>query len=292
MNNKDGRRFGDVESDNLHSNVLNRGSMHSDGWPKGSRIGIMGGTFDPIHNAHLALAEEARLQLSLDRVWFMPAGSPYLNKHNSISPSRHRFRMTELALGMHPWFRVSRFEEHSNYQRVSARPADAGMVAEESAVSVGRENVEGSAVSVGRKIAEGSTVSDEGKGSGRTYTADTLRMLKEVCPETEFYFIIGADQLYTLESWYKPEEVFRHAVIVCAERDVDDTVSGRRDFLAQAEYLRGKFQARIELLSFVPMDISSTLVRKRTAEGRDIAGLVPEAVAEYIKANNLYSPEA
>ena len=61
------------------------------------RVGIMGGTFDPIHNAHLALAECAQAQLQLDEVWFMPAGDPYLKHSRKVSPATERAAMTELA---------------------------------------------------------------------------------------------------------------------------------------------------------------------------------------------------
>lgn len=74
------------------------------------RVGIMGGTFDPIHHAHIALAECAKAQLSLDEVWFMPAGDPYLKHSRKVSPAADRAAMTALAIAGHPGFRLSRLE--------------------------------------------------------------------------------------------------------------------------------------------------------------------------------------
>lgn len=73
------------------------------------RIGIMGGTFDPIHIGHLVCAEEARVQFSLDQVIFMPAGNPAL-KPDTITSAEDRYLMTVLATASNPDFRVSRLE--------------------------------------------------------------------------------------------------------------------------------------------------------------------------------------
>ena len=70
------------------------------------RIGIFGGTFDPVHLGHLAMAEEARLQLELDRVLFVPAGQPWLKEGQTLSAARHRVRMVQLAVASNPYFQV------------------------------------------------------------------------------------------------------------------------------------------------------------------------------------------
>jgi nicotinate-nucleotide adenylyltransferase len=73
------------------------------------RIGVMGGTFDPIHQGHLVAAEEARWQFDLDQVVFVPAGQPW-QKPVGVSPAEDRYRMTELATASNPGFTVSRLE--------------------------------------------------------------------------------------------------------------------------------------------------------------------------------------
>lgn len=74
-----------------------------------ARIGIMGGTFDPIHIGHLSAAEEARIQFNLDRVIFMPAGEPAF-KPGQVSPAEDRYVMTVLATAANPYFEASRLE--------------------------------------------------------------------------------------------------------------------------------------------------------------------------------------
>ncbi len=74
------------------------------------RVGILGGTFDPPHFGHLALAEWARTQLRLDQVWFIPAGQPPHKRAAGTSAAAHRLAMTRLAVRGNPAFRVSSLE--------------------------------------------------------------------------------------------------------------------------------------------------------------------------------------
>lgn len=73
-------------------------------------IGILGGTFDPIHVAHLAVAEEAREAIGLERLLFVPAGLPPHKPERPISPAHHRLAMVEAAIADNPAFAVSRIE--------------------------------------------------------------------------------------------------------------------------------------------------------------------------------------
>ena len=74
------------------------------------RLGIMGGTFDPIHNGHLVAAEQAFDDLNLDVVVFMPAGSPAFKQDKRVSSGEDRYAMTLLATSDNPHFLASRFE--------------------------------------------------------------------------------------------------------------------------------------------------------------------------------------
>ncbi|MCL4078976.1 nicotinate-nucleotide adenylyltransferase [Coriobacteriia bacterium Es71-Z0120] len=74
------------------------------------RIGIMGGTFDPIHYGHLVTAEEALVQFNLDKVVFMPTGNPVRKTHRKVTPAEHRYLMTVIATASNPDFEVSRME--------------------------------------------------------------------------------------------------------------------------------------------------------------------------------------
>lgn len=74
------------------------------------RIGIMGGTFDPIHMAHLLAAEEAHFRFNLDKVVFVPCGVPAHKKPYEVTPAEHRYAMVLLATIGNPHFEVSRIE--------------------------------------------------------------------------------------------------------------------------------------------------------------------------------------
>jgi nicotinate-nucleotide adenylyltransferase len=73
-------------------------------------VGILGGTFDPVHSGHLILAEVAREQLNLNEVLFIPAGQPWLKVERTITPAKHRLQMLRLALDDTPYFRTSEME--------------------------------------------------------------------------------------------------------------------------------------------------------------------------------------
>jgi len=74
------------------------------------KIGLMGGTFDPIHYGHLVAAEEARINFNLSKVIFIPAGNPPHKKDYKVTDSEHRYIMTALAVNSNPYFEVSRVE--------------------------------------------------------------------------------------------------------------------------------------------------------------------------------------
>ncbi len=75
-----------------------------------SRIGVMGGTFDPIHHGHLVAASEAAAELDLDEVVFVPTGRPAFKQHPAVTPAEHRYLMTVIATASNPRFTVSRVD--------------------------------------------------------------------------------------------------------------------------------------------------------------------------------------
>src|SRR5215475_13797858 len=74
------------------------------------RVGIMGGTFDPIHHGHLVAASEAADSFGLDEVIFVPTGAPYQKTEREVSPAEHRYLMTVIATASNPRFWVSRVD--------------------------------------------------------------------------------------------------------------------------------------------------------------------------------------
>lgn len=74
------------------------------------RLGIFGGTFDPIHSGHLTVAEHVRMEMSLDRVLFIPAGRPWFKADQDLTGDHHRLEMVQLATVDNPCFTVSDME--------------------------------------------------------------------------------------------------------------------------------------------------------------------------------------
>ena len=199
-----------------------------------AKIGILGGTFDPIHNGHLALGKQAYEQFGLDEIWFMLSGHPPHKKGRLVTEGKEREDMVKLAIASVPYFVYSDFEL---------------------------------------------------KREGNTYTAQTLTLLKEAYPQHEFYFIIGADSLYEIEQWYHPELVMKQAVLLAAARTYE---KDHRDFEKQINYLQEKYGARIGMIQFKEMDISSRQIRKAVGSGQSVEKLVPGSVAGYIRIHGLY----
>ena len=78
--------------------------------PRRHRLGIMGGTFDPIHHGHLVAASEVAAEFELDEVVFVPTGQPWQKSDKQVSPAEHRYLMTVVATASNPRFTVSRVD--------------------------------------------------------------------------------------------------------------------------------------------------------------------------------------
>ncbi len=111
---------------------------------------------------------------------------------------------------------------------------------------------------------------------GPTYTIDTLRMMREIQPEDDLYFITGADAISQILTWKRPEEALELATFVAVTRpghELDDLRS---------------LGSRVVVLEIPALAISSTDIRRRASEGRPIRYLVPDVVARYIADHGLY----
>ena len=128
----------------------------------------------------------------------------------------------------------------------------------------------------------------EMRREGTTYTAQTLGLLKEQYPDTEFYFIIGADSLFAIETWVHPERIFPACVILAACRDDHDSLE---EMKAQVGHLKTVYpKARIQLLRSPLIPVSSSEIRRKIRAGLSIAEEVPGEVEAYIKEEELYEP--
>lgn len=121
------------------------------------------------------------------------------------------------------------------------------------------------------------------KRDGIIYTVDTLKILKEQNPKEQFFFIMGADSLLAIESWKKPEDIFRLCTVVVADRDEQE---GK--LLDMISYLQNKYQGEIVFVKAPLVDISSSDIRDKVRMNCSIKYLVDDKVEKYIYENKLY----
>lgn len=198
------------------------------------KVGIMGGTFDPIHMGHLILGETAYEQLGLEKVLFMPSGNPpHKRNRKGCASDQERSDMVRLAIYDNPHFELSLMEMHEE---------------------------------------------------GYTYTYRTLETLREQHPDTVYYFIIGADSLYTFHTWMKPQRICDNCVLAVAVRD--HIPDGELDEAIQKT--SETYSAEIVKLVSPNIDVSSSLLRSWVQEGRSVRYYVPKKVREYILEQKVY----
>jgi len=196
------------------------------------KIGIMGGTFNPIHIGHIQIARSAYDLLKLNGILFIPSGISYM-KENVLDKEK-RVAMTRIAIEQIPYFELSTIETEK---------------------------------------------------LGNSYSFETIAELKLQNPDTEYYFLVGADSLFYMEKWYQPEKIFKESMVCVYYRKGFET----EDLLKKIEYLKEKYQCDIKLLSLEPVDVSSSEIREKVKNGESIKNLVPEEVEEYIYNNKLYT---
>ena len=112
--------------------------------------------------------------------------------------------------------------------------------------------------------------------AGNTYTYETLELLKQQHPQIRYYFIMGADSLFHIETWKNPEVIFSLSTLVCSVRD---------------EYHMIRKGADVILLQMPKIDISSSDIRNRVARGLTINEFVPDSVSRYISQEHLYEED-
>ena len=182
------------------------------------KIGIYGGSFDPIHHAHLILAREARETLGLAEVLFVLAAQSPHKTDEPVTGASIRWEMLQAAIADEPAFSASRLEID--------RPPP-------------------------------------------SYSVETVEALHAMHPRAEWYFLLGEDNLPKLREWHRFEDL---------QRLVQFVVLDRSGGPANYPYLTVRRK----------IDISATTIRNRVATGRSIRYLVPEAVEEIIRREELY----
>lgn len=135
-------------------------------------------------------------------------------------------------------------------------------------------------------LGEGIIVSDyEVSKKTVSYTIETLEHFSENndCNNCDIYLLCGTDMFLTLDSWYRAEDIFRYAKIVCVRRD-----SKESEIKEKKSYYEEKYNACVILLDIEPFEISSSEIREMVRSGDDISGYVTPEIRDYIDKNNLY----
>lgn len=195
------------------------------------RMGVFGGTFDPIHFGHLAIAEEARLALGLAQVRFIPAARQPL-KGRVMASGDQRLTMVRLACQDNPAFCVD--------ARELQRPPP-------------------------------------------SYTSATLASLRaEYGPAVQFWFILGADAARDLPRWHQVEALLSHTHLAIVARP------GQHVELALLQQTLPIQPERVVLLPGPQLTLASSQLRRRLAAGLPVRYQLPEAVRNFIEAEQLY----
>jgi nicotinate-nucleotide adenylyltransferase len=230
-------------------------------------IGLFGGTFDPVHRGHLALAGAARERCNLSRILFVPANHPPHKQRQPMSAFPHRYAMIALATAQEKDFSPSLLEAPEDF--------DAG--------SPGKEKT---------------------RTAKLNYTIDTVKRLKQSFKKADrLFLLIGIDAFEDIAKWHQAEALFRECEFVVASRpgyslaDVANALPASlrprqevtRPFAKQAAtgdlVLKG---VTIHLLDQVYQPVSSTAIREAAIAGKPLGRFVEPAVADYIKKVGLY----
>ena len=200
------------------------------------RIGIYGGTFNPIHRGHMSAAREAMEQLGLDKLLLVPASVPphKVLPEGSASPEE-RLEMANLATA-----EISRKAE---------------------------------------------VLDIELRRTGKSYTCDTLREIRQMYPDDELWLLMGSDMFLSLHTWYQPEVILSLAAVGAFSRVESDE---EEIFHRQKRFLEEHYGARVDIIRNPEVvEVSSMEIREALANGQG-AEYLPEAVYGYILRKGLY----
>lgn len=233
-------------------------------------IGLFGGTFDPIHRGHIALALAARERYQLGRILFVPANIPPHKQKQPLTAFAHRFAMIALATAAEKSFVPSLLEAPAEFP-----PAKS---------------------STGAKGAP--------ELLPPNYTIDTVLRLKQTLKKNdELFFLIGIDAFRDIAQWHRAEALFRECKFIVASRpghSLADVANSLPEKLRPAAHVTKPFEKQpakgdlvlngvtVHLLDGVHHAISATGIRDAVAAGKSLGRFVDPAVADYIKKMDLY----
>lgn len=232
-------------------------------------IGLFGGTFDPIHKGHLALAQAARERCDLGRIYFVPTNVPPHKTSQPVASYFHRYAMTALATQTEKTFVPSLLEAPGEFILHDKKSAKASVA------------------------------------SAPNYSIDTIRRLKQSLKKSDrLFFLIGVDAFKDIAKWREAEALFAACAFIIASRpgfslaDVAGALPEKLRPRAEATKPFARQPAKgdlvlpgvtLHLLDDVNQKISATEIRAAVRAKRPIRRLVSESVEEYIKKEGLYA---
>ena len=231
-------------------------------------IGLFGGTFDPIHHGHVALAQAAKQRCSLRSIYFVPANMPPHKQMQPLSSYFDRYAMVVLAtLGEKAFvpslLEAPNLEERSSTPKRGSQPA-----------------------------------------ASANYSIDTVRRLRDSLPKNDrLFFLIGIDAFRDIASWREPEALLGQCEFIVASRpgySLADVANALPEGLRPKPSVTKPFHKQpargelvlpgvtIHLLENVHHNVSATAIREAAARERPLTKFVSPAVAEYIRKRKLY----
>jgi nicotinate-nucleotide adenylyltransferase len=233
-------------------------------------ICLFGGTFDPIHHGHVALARAAKERFDLGRILFVPANVPPHKQRQALASYFHRYAMVVLATMGEKAFVASLLEA----------PGTA-------------------------TVTSGKSRQSEHGPAGANYSVGTVQRLKASLKKIDrLFFLIGIDAFAEIAQWHEPEALFRECEFIVASRpgySLADVANALPEKLRPAPAVSQPFAkqpakgdlvlsgATVHLLDSVHQPVSATAIREAVAAKKPLRKFVDAAVEEYIKKQGLYS---
>lgn len=228
-------------------------------------IGLFGGTFDPVHKGHLALARAALERCKLHRVLFVPANVPPHKQKQPLTPFVHRFAMLALATA----------DERAFVPSLLEAPEDATPIRGE-----------------------------KGKQRRPNYTIDTVRRLKQSFKASDrLFLLIGMDAFAEIAKWYQAEALLGESEFIVAGRpgySLADVANALPETLRPRAEVTKPFHRQkadgdlvlpgvtLHLMGDLRQPASATAIREHAAAGRPLGRFVEPAVGDYIRKMGLY----
>lgn len=197
-------------------------------------IGLFGGTFDPIHSAHIYMGCAVKEKMNLDKVIYIPAGNPP-HKSAVTTYAYHRLNMVKLAIDDIAFFEASDYEINKTTY---------------------------------------------------SYSVETVEHYIRKNPFDEFVFIVGEDSLNYVEKWHKPQVLLSLCKFAVVGRG-----GSENDIVRKINKLKQIYNADITFVKTSEKDISSSMIRERIKDNKDVSDFLDKKVLQYIKDNALYITE-